>query len=372
MTETSGSDPVGRGRGVSGASRLAGILAIIVLTVLAAAVVVAVTLRVATGDDQLSACRAVAVADHVLPSVVTVETRTSQGSGNGSGQVIRSGGYILTNYHVIASVVDGGQIVVRYADGATSEATIVGIDPWTDLAVIKAADDAEGRPTIALGVSSDLRVGQGVVALGAPLGLTSTVTVGVISALDRYVPLPLGDGQTAHLIDALQTDASINPGNSGGALVTCDGSLVGINTAIRTVPNSAGQAGGGSVGLGFAIPVDFAIPVADQLIATGRANHPTFGLQAVPLTNPTASDAGVPAGLFVTVADAGGPAEAAGIRPGDILTAIEGQPLRSVAILEKATLTRQAGDTVSLTFWRSDVGPTTVTITLGAEAFVEP
>lgn len=297
---------------------------------------------------------------------MTVQSRTSQGSGNGSGQVIMSGGYILTNYHVISPALDAGQISVLYADGATSDATVVGVDPWTDLAVIKAADEAAGRPVIAIGVSSDLRVGQGVVALGAPLGLTSTVTAGVISALDRYVSLPLRTGQTAHLIDALQTDASINPGNSGGALVTCGGELIGINTAIRTVPDAAGTAGGGSVGLGFAIPVDFAIPVADQLIATGRANHPTFGLQAQPLTDPTARDAGIPAGLFVTVVDDDGPAAAVGIRPGDILTAIEGQPLRSVAILEKVTLTRQAGDAVSLTFWRRDVGPGTLTVTLGA------
>lgn len=371
MTDTPETDPNARGGHASGASRWSRILAMIGLTALAAAVLIAITLSL-TRDDQPSACRAVAVADRVLPSVVTVLTRTSQGSGNGSGQVIRSGGYILTNYHVISPVTDGGEISVLYADGTTSDATIVGVDPWTDLAVIKAADAADGRPVIALGVSSDLRVGQAVVALGAPLGLTSTVTAGVISALDRYVSLPLRTGQTAHLIDALQTDASINPGNSGGALVTCDGALIGINTAIRTVPNAEGQAGGGSVGIGFAIPVDFAIPVADQLIATGRANHPTFGLQAQPLTDPTASDAGVPAGLFVTAVDAGGPAEAADIRPGDILTAIEGQPLRSVAILEKATLTRQAGDPITLTFWRRDVGPLTITLTLGAGGSEEP
>lgn len=366
MTDLPDSGPVASGRDTAGATRWLRVLATVGLTSLVAALLLGVTLKIVAGDDQLSACRAIAVADQVLPSVVTVQTRTSQGSGNGSGQIIRSGGYILTNFHVISSVIDEGQVSVRYADGTASDATIVGIDPWTDLAVIKAADEALGRPVIQVGVSSDLRVGQPVVALGAPLGLTSTVTVGVISALDRYLPLPLADGQTAHLIDALQTDASINPGNSGGALVTCGGSLIGINTAIRTVPNSAGQTGGGSVGLGFAIPVDFAIPVADQLIATGQANHPTFGLQAQPITDPVASEAGIPAGLFVTAVDAGGPADAAGLRPDDILTAIEGQPLRSVAILEKATLTRQAGDEVTLTYWRRDVGSSTTTVTLGA------
>jgi putative serine protease PepD len=333
--------------------------------VLVAAASAAVTLALTSGNDDPSACRAVAVVEQVLPSVVTVQTRSSQGSGNGSGQVIRDGGYILTNYHVIASVVEGGEVSVLYADGVASAATIVGIDPLTDLAVIRAADEAVGRPVIGIGVSSDLRPGQPVVALGAPLGLPSTVTVGVVSALDRYVALPLAGGQTAHLVDALQTDASINPGNSGGALVTCDGSLVGINTAIRTVPDSAGVGGGGSVGLGFAIPVDFAIPVADRLIATGSAGHPTYGLQAEPISESVARDAGIPAGLFVTAIDPGGPAEAAGLRPGDILTAIDGQPLRRVAILEKATLTRQAGDAVTLTVWRRDAGESDTTIVLG-------
>ncbi len=364
MTDGSDSRPVENGRRAASLSRRRGIIAIIGLTVIVAAVLVAVIIRSPAADDQASACRAVAVADQVLPSVVTVQTRSSQGGGNGSGQMIRSGGYILTNYHVVSSVVGGGQLSVLYADGTSSDATIVGIDPWTDLAVVRAADDANGRPVIAFGVSSDLRVGEPVVALGAPLGLTSTVTVGVISALDRYLPLAVGAGQTAHLIDALQTDASINPGNSGGALVTCSGSLVGINTAIITVPNSAGQTGGGSVGLGFAIPVDFAIPVADQLIATGHANHPTFGLQAQATTE-LAPDTGVPAGLFVTAVDAGGPAETAAIHPGDILTAIEGQSLRSVATLEKATLTRQAGDKVSLEYWRRGVGSSTTTLILG-------
>jgi putative serine protease PepD len=367
MTDTREAGPAGAEgpAGAAGASSRPRIFALVALVVLVAALFAVLLFRVAADSGTEAACRATAVAEQVLPSVVTVQTRSSQGAGNGSGQVIRSGGYILTNYHVVASVLDGGQVSVRYADGTTSDATIVGVDPWTDLAVVKAADAAKGRPVIALGVSSDLRAGQPVVALGAPLGLTSTVTVGVISALDRYVPLGVGGGQTAHLIDALQTDASINPGNSGGALVTCDGSLVGINTAIITVPNSAGQTGGGSVGLGFAIPIDFAGPVADSLVATGHANHPTFGLQAEPITGPVARAAGIPAGLFVTAVESGGPAHTAGILEGDILTAIDGQPLRSVATLEKATLTRQPGDQVALTYWRNGASAT-VTVTLGA------
>ncbi len=199
-----------------------------------------------------------------------------------------------------------------------------------------------------------------MVALGAPLGLFSTVTTGVVSALDRYVPVPAGDGVTAHLLDAVQTDASINPGNSGGALVDCAGDLVGVNTAIATVPNAAGHSGGGSVGLGFAIPVDLAEPLAEQLISTGHVNHPTFGLQAQSIPQVE----GAPAGLFVTVVDPGGPADSAGIQAGDVISEVEGQPAATVAVLEKAALTRQAGDTVEITYVR-DGKTTTTNVALG-------
>jgi putative serine protease PepD len=307
-------------------------------------------------------CDSVAVAQSTLPSVVTILTRTaSGGSGNGSGEIVRSGGYILTNEHVIAPGSGGGTVAVRYSDGKTSPATVVGEDALTDLAVLKAEDGAQGRPVIGIGSSASLKVGQPVVALGAPLGLSSTVTSGIVSALDRYVPVPAGNGQTAHLIDAVQTDAAINPGNSGGALVDCAGDLVGINTAISTVPNSAGHGGGGSVGIGFAIPVDLAIPLSDQLISTGSANHPTFGLlaQTIPQT------AGAPMGLFVTSVVPGGPADQAGIQGGDVITEVDGNPARSVAVLEVATLRRSAGDTVSVTYER-DGSPTTVDVTLAA------
>src|SRR5262249_8726718 len=154
---------------------------------------------------------------------------------------------------------------VLYSDGTASAATIVGRDPSTDVAVIKAADGGGDRPVIATTPSRGVLVGQPVVALGAPLGLSSTVTSGIVSALDRYVPVPADAGQTAHLVDAIQTDAAINPGNSGGALVDCAGRMIGMNSAIATVPNEQGVSGGGSVGLGFAIPIDLAIPLADQI-----------------------------------------------------------------------------------------------------------
>jgi putative serine protease PepD len=174
-----------------------------------------------------------------------------------------------------------------------------------------------------------------------------------VSALDRYVPVPAGDGQVAHLIDAIQTDESINPGNSGGALVDCAGDLIGINTAISTVPNAAGHGGGGSVGIGFAIPVDLAIPLSEQLITAGHANHPTFGLQAQAIPPTTATEHGVPQGLFVLEVDPGGPADQAGIQPGDVITEVDGKAASSVAVMEVAALTRQAGDQVSVTYSRN-------------------
>ncbi|GIF25862.1 hypothetical protein Ate02nite_85920 [Paractinoplanes tereljensis] len=210
-------------------------------------------------------CSAASIAERVLPTVVTL----SVGGGNGSGEIIRDGGYILTNDHVISPAGARGAITVLFSDGRTAPATIVGRAPLVDLAVVR-VQTTEKLPLIEVGRSSALRVGQPVVALGAPLGLSGTVTAGIVSALGRDIPVPADGGQTAVLPGAVQTDAAINPGNSGGPLVDCDGRLIGVNTAIATVPNADGQAGGGSVGIGFAIPVDAATVVADQLISQGR------------------------------------------------------------------------------------------------------
>lgn len=323
-----------------------------------------VTARLAhVGSDR--ACPAIDVAAGTLPSVVTVLTASPAGTGNGTGELIRDGGYILTNDHVISSAVTspGGSVAVRYGDGETSTATVVGRDPSTDLAVLRAADEARGRPLIRIGDSYALRVGQPVVALGAPLGLSSTVTEGIVSALGRYVPLPKDSGVTAHLVDAVQTDASINPGNSGGPLVNCSGSMVGVNTAIATAPNSEGVSGGGSVGVGFAIPMTVAVRVSDSLIETGRAGHPDLGLsaQATIVTGP----GDTPRGLYVTAVSAGGPAAKAGISPGDIIVEVDGEAAASVEQLVLATLTRKAGDPVPFVLWRAG-SRVEVTVTLGA------
>jgi putative serine protease PepD len=315
------------------------------------------------GDASPSVCPATTVATTGLPSVVTIAAQPGGGGpgGTGSGEIIRAGGYILTNDHVISVAANGGAVSVRYSDGRTSSATIVGRDVLTDLAVLKASDGASGLPVIASGSSQGLAVGQPVVALGAPLGLVDTVTSGIISAMDREVALPADQGQTAHLVGAIQTDAAINPGNSGGALVNCQTQLVGVNTAIATVPNSAGQAGGGSVGLGFAIPVDLANPIADELIATGAVAHFSAGLEVRAVPGAIADRVGLPRGLVVESVVAGGPADAAGIRARDVLTLINGQPAVSAEQVTVAELAARSGHGIEVAYLR---GGTTTTVTV--------
>jgi len=315
-----------------------------------------------SGAGSPAVCQASAVADTGLPSVVTIAARSSEHSGTGSGVIFEDGGYILTNDHVISVAANGGHVTVLYSDGASAPATIVGRDPLTDLAVIKASNGAEGLPVISLGSSADLVVGQPVVALGAPLGLSSTVTAGIVSALDRYVPVPVDAGKTAHLVGAIQTDASINPGNSGGALVDCAARLVGVNTAIATVPNAAGHGGGGSVGLGFAIPVALAKPIADEIIATGTVNHFTVGLQVQAIPSAAAEAAGLPEGLFVESVTPGGPAEQAGIARGDVITAINADPAVSAEQLIVAEITVKSGQPIEVTYDRGGQS-TTATLT---------
>jgi putative serine protease PepD len=307
-----------------------------------------------------AACPAASVADQALPSVVTVRAGGGRQASSGSGVVVRSGGYILTNNHVISVAAGGGPLSILRSNGESTDATIAGRDPLTDLAVIKAKVDSD-LPVITLGESDSLHVGQPVVALGSPLGLTSTVTSGIVSALNRYVRVPAENGQAAHLVGAIQTDASINPGNSGGALVDCHARLVGINTAGAAVPNSPG----GSIGLGFAIPIDLANEIADELISGGQVTRPGFGIQVQPISEEVARATGASSGLFVQAVTAGGPADAAGLRPGDIIVEVDGEPARSVDALTVKTLTMNAGDVVRLTYERQGASHST-SLTLAA------
>ena len=303
-------------------------------------------------------CEVTTIAEQRLPSVVTIMVGSGGSGGVGSGEVIRSDGYVLTNDHVIAPAGSGGQIVVRFAGGESEPASVTGRDPRSDLAVLHVS--RTGLETIPIGDSAALRVGQPVVALGAPLGLTSTVTSGIVSALGRTVRLPGAEGVTALLADAIQTDAAINPGNSGGALVDCAGDLIGVPTAGASVPTPGGGGSAGSIGLGFAIPVNLAERIAGELIAHGSVSHAYLGLEA----QPVASSSGE-RGLVLTGVAPSGPAARAGLREGDVIVSVEGEPATSADQLAVLTLTKRAGESVEVGYDRAGTRGT-ATITLGA------
>lgn len=338
------------------------------LTLIGAAAVVgaAIVWALRHDDDQATAarCDATTVASQVLPSVVTIQVESASPPGSGSGQVIRSDGYILTNNHVVSAAATGGSITVVFSDGASYPARLVGRDVQTDLAVIKVDRDDSLEP-IPFGRSSELQIGQPVVALGAPLGLASTVTSGIVSALDRSVNVPADGGQTALIVAAIQTDAAINPGNSGGALVDCSGRLVGVPTAGAVVPNPEGGRSAGSIGIGFAIPSDFAREISDELIATGRVVHGSFGIQVAAISESAARQASTRAGLYVVGTEPGGPSATAGIRVGDIITEIGSESAVTAQQLQALTLTKPPGQTVELTLAR-DRSVQTVSVTLGS------
>jgi putative serine protease PepD len=317
-------------------------------------------------NSSAAACQVTTVANDVLPSVVTIAASgPAGGGGTGSGEVIKSDGYILTNNHVIAGAAQGGSVDVLFSDGTSAPATIVGRDVLTDLAVLKVSG-VRGLKAISLGSSGSVRVGEPVVAIGAPLGLSGTVTSGIVSALDRTVEVPAENDRSALLVSAVQTDAAINPGNSGGALVNCEGQLIGVPTAGASVPSPTGGASAGSVGLGFAIPVDIAKTISSEIIDTGRATHSFFGLQTLPIPASAAAQAGVKEGLFVAGVVAGGPAAAAGLRQGDVITSIDGRPATSNVALQELTLTKSPGDRVTVDYVR-DGRSGSATVTLAAQ-----
>ncbi len=300
------------------------------------------------------------IASAVLPSVVSIQTTSSTGEGTGSGVVIRKDGYILTNNHVVAGAADGGEIKVSFQDGSSRPATIVGRDPFSDLAVVK-VPRSDLKPAV-LGNSSSTAVGDPVVAVGSPLGLAGTVTSGIISALDR--PVRAGGSQSGNgadadttYISAIQTDAAINPGNSGGPLLDGDARVIGINSAIATLSGASGGESG-SIGLGFAIPINQAQRVAKQLIATGKATRTVIGASI------DSSYRGAVDGVKLSDVPAG-PALKAGLKAGDVITRF-GEKVVDDPVALIADIRAQApGTQVRLTYVR-DGRTATTTVTLGS------
>ncbi|GAA4730730.1 S1C family serine protease [Phytohabitans rumicis] len=296
-------------------------------------------------------CDVTEVSSRVLPSLVTIHVRGAGGDGTGSGSVLDRRGNILTNDHVVAAAASGGTVTVDFARGRTQvPATIVGRDPATDLAVVRAQPGDGALTPITVGDSAALVVGQPVVAAGSPLGLTGTVTAGVVSALNRYIDVGQGQ-QPASLINAVQTDAAINPGNSGGPLTDCAGHQVGVNAAGAQVPGG----GGGSIGLNFAIPITFAYSVAGQLIENGRATHPVIGVIAVTVTDEMATATGLPRGALVEQVLPRLGAAAAGLQSGDVITRIGDTVVTSVDQMLVAIRGHDPGQTVPVTYVRGGV-----------------
>ncbi|MFI9510397.1 trypsin-like peptidase domain-containing protein [Nocardia sp. NPDC052566] len=307
-----------------------------------------------------------AVAQKVLPSVVTIKVASNRAQGEGSGVILSSDGLILTNNHVASGGGPNAKMEVMFNDGSSASASLVGTDPVSDLAVIKVTGKS-GLTPIELGSSQNLQIGQPVVAIGAPLGLAGTVTTGIVSALNRPVSTSGEGGQNPNVpntvIDAIQTDAAINPGNSGGALVDASGKLIGINTAIATL-GTAEMAGAqsGSIGLGFAIPVDQARRVADELIKTGHATYAQIGIkiQRQDTVN----------GARVIESTPDGPAAKAGIPANAIVTKVNDRAIDSGDALVAAIRSHQPGDKVKITYTdEQGNNPKTVEVTLaGAPA----
>ncbi|MGY1830724.1 S1C family serine protease [Geodermatophilus sp. SYSU D01180] len=317
--------------------------------------------------DPENATAVTAAAAKASPSVVTVYVTSGSGSGSGSGVVLSDDGYVLTNNHVVTldSSTGDAAVQVRTSDGTLYDATVVGTDPTSDLAVIR-LQGASGLTAATFADSDDVQVGDLAVAIGAPLGLSDTVTDGIVSATDRAVAT--GSTQDdATVIDALQTDAAINPGNSGGALVDAAGEVIGINTAIASVasgaPGSSGQSG--NIGVGFAIPSNTAQRIAEEIVDTGSATHAVLGVNAHTAGGTGSSEVGT--GAQVVQVQPGGAAAEAGLQAGDVVTAVGDRAVTTSTELTAAIRSSAPGAQVQLTVQRGG-GTSTVEVTLGSSA----
>lgn len=320
-----------------------------------------------------------AAATTALPSVVTIKVGDSTGGGSGSGVFLTEDGYILTNTHVVT--LDGEttnpSVEVQTSDKRTYSAKIVGTDPLNDLAVIKITAPVKFTP-ITFADSGNLNVGDPVIAIGAPLGLPETVTTGIVSALNRTISVANssapsdgsglqlwnGSGTAPVSLSVIQTDAAINPGNSGGALVNSVGKLIGINVAIASTGSStSGQSG--NIGVGFAIPSNVAKRIADEIIKTGKASHGLLGALVTDQPFDSASSASFSVGALIKEVTVGGPAEKAGLLPGDIVTKFNDKVILEAGDLTAAVRWEAAGTKSILEFLR-DGQIESLTVTLGS------
>jgi putative serine protease PepD len=305
------------------------------------------------------------VAAKVVPSVVQLRTDLGSQSALGSGIILTPDGLIMTNAHVVAVAAQAASAaahtVVTFADGRTAPFAVVASDPTSDVAVVK-AQGMQGLTPITLGSSADLRIGQKVEAVGSPLGLDGTVTAGIVSALDRPVSTASSPADQGATIDAIQTDAPLNPGNSGGALVDVNGQLIGMNSANASLGTASDESG--SMGIGFAIPVDEAKRIAGELIANGTAAHGLLGAQLT--DDPNAGGARI-----VTVAS-GGPAAAAGVPAGALVTAVDGHPIGDAEALVATVHSSAPGAVITVSYLDPAAGPHTVQIVLGTDQGQKP
>ncbi|MFF5450137.1 S1C family serine protease [Streptomyces sp. NPDC012950] len=312
------------------------------------------------------------IAASALPGVVTLHVKGSGSSGTGTGFVLNTKGHILTNNHVVDGARSSADISVTFSSGETARARLVGKDTGYDLAVVQVTG-VSGLKPLPLGNSDNVRVGDPVVAIGAPFDLSNTVTSGIISAKERPITAggEKGDGSDISYVDALQTDAPINPGNSGGPLLDSKARVIGINSAIRAAGGSGGDGEGGgasqpgSIGLGFAIPINQGKRVAEELISTGKATHPVIGVSLDMQYNGDGARVGEKGKDGTASVTPGGPAAKAGLRPGDVITKVDGQRVHNGEELIVKIRAHRPGDRLELTLSR-DGKELTKTLTLGS------
>lgn len=304
------------------------------------------------------------VAQRVLPSVVMIRVQASQGEVGGTGFIV-NGGYVITNNHVVAGA--GGQIQIVFNDKKMLPATVKGADPSSDVAVLK-PEGQHSLPALTVGDSSKIAVGDPVIAIGSPLGLQGSVTTGIVSSLNRAVPTRGEGGGDASFLNAIQTDAAINPGNSGGPLVDAKGRVIGINTAIATLGGGGlgGEQQSGSIGLGFAIPINQGKRVAEEIIRTGSVRQAKLGVLPDPRYQQGGARIMPQAVNGQEPVTKGGPADKAGLKAGDVITSVDGKPIEDATDLIAQIRSRAPGDRIKVTYRRGG-RESTVEVTLGSD-----